>query len=229
MIGSSASLSVLHRNGRAASLLMLAIVPAQILLYVLFPPPGSASGWLDLFASSPLQGLIGLDLLYILNNALLILIYLSLWDICRQTSPGGSLTALVLGLTGIAAYFGSNPAFEMLNLSRRWSLVSSSAGEAAVLGAAEALLAGYTGTAFNAYYLLNDAALWIFAVILYRSNAVGRRVAVAALVSALFMLVPSSFGTPGIVASLLSLPPWCLFLAWMSVHMKKFSLQKEDL
>ena len=51
---------------------MLAIMVAQIMIFVIWPPPTTVEGYYSLFQQSWLLGLLSLDLLYLVNNALLI-------------------------------------------------------------------------------------------------------------------------------------------------------------
>ena len=72
-------------------------------------------------------------------------------------------------------------------------------------------IAGWKGTAFVTYYLLGAAVLLILAWLLRRTTAFGRSAAWWALASGLLMLVPSPFGTPGMVFAIASLLPWSVF------------------
>lgn len=72
----------------------------------------SAEDFFSLFNKSWLIGLLSLDLIYILDSILLILIYLALYVTLKQYGESSMLIALVFGIVGIAAYFASNTAFE---------------------------------------------------------------------------------------------------------------------
>jgi hypothetical protein len=120
--------------------------------------------------------------------------------------------ALVLGLVAIAAYYASNPAFEMLSLSGRYAAATSDAQRAALLAAGEAMLAAYTGTAFDVYYVMNGLALLIIAIVALRSSVFGTVAGYLGIVSGFLFLVPSSAGTIGAIFSLGSLVPWAAFL-----------------
>ena len=202
----------LFKIAGAAGLAMLGIMVAQIAVFIIWPPPVTVNGFFTLFQQSWLLGLLSLDLLYILNNALLILIYLALYIALKRVTESGSLIALVLGLVGISAYFASNPAFEMLSLSGQYASAENEVQRTVLLGAGESLLATYRGTAFDVYYVLNAAALLIFAVSMLRSDYFPRPAAVAGIVAGILMIIPSTAGTIGLIFSLASLVPWALFL-----------------
>lgn len=143
------------------TILLILIIPVQILIYFLSPPPTTPEGFLALYAESPLKGLLSLDLLYILNNVLMIPIYLAFYQSLKTHRPALMTLAAALGLVGLAAYFPSNTTFEMLTLSQRYAAASTPFQQQGLISAAETLLAIYTGTAFNAYYVLNALTLLI--------------------------------------------------------------------
>lgn len=212
LIRPTAGWKSLYKTAGAAALAMLGIMVAQIAVFIIWPPPLTVSGFFSLFQQSWLLGLLSLDLLYIVNNALLILIYLSLYIGLRKVTESGSLIALVLGLVGISAYFASNPAFEMLALSGQYASAESETQWIILSGAGGALLANYRGTAFDVYYVLNAAALLIFAGSMLRSDDFPRAAALAGIVAGILMIIPSTAGTIGLIFSLASLVPWALFL-----------------
>ncbi len=205
------------------TLVMLALIPLQIVVFVAAPPPATVEGFFALFQRQPLLGLLSLDLLYLLNNAILIVIYLALFLLLVNPKahtasnpilsvPPFTLLALVFSLVGIACYYPSNPAFEMLTLSRAWS-TAPAGGQSILLAAGEAVMAGYTGTAFDAYYVMNSISLILFAVALLRDGRFAKSLGAWGLASGILMIVPSSAGLPGMVFSLLSLVPWMVFIA----------------
>lgn len=102
--------------GGLAAFSMLVLMIVQIFVYVIWPPPATAGGFFSLFQDSWLLGLLSLDLLYIVDSVLLILIYLAVYFVLRRAAQSAMLIALVFGLTGIAAYFASNTAFDIYYL-----------------------------------------------------------------------------------------------------------------
>lgn len=193
------------------SALMLLLIPLQLAVFVASPPPDTAEGFLLLFQDSWLLGLMSLDLLYLLNNVILVFLYLFLFFRLYSEAPALGSGALALGLVGVACYFPSNPAFEMLTLSEAYAAAPAEL-RGRLLAAAEALLAGYTGTAFVVYYVLSAAALILFSWAILRGSRVPKRVGGWGLAAGILMLVPSSAGPVGMMFSLASLPPWIVFL-----------------
>jgi len=196
-----------------SAILLILIIPVQILIYFLSPPPNTPEGFLALYASSPLKGLLSLDLLYILNNILMIPIYLAFYQSLKTHRPALMTLATAFGLVGLAAYFPSNTAFEMLTLSQRYAAASTPLQQQGLISAAETLLAIYTGTAFNTYYVLNALTLLIVSWVMLKTNVYSRATASWGLAAGLLMVIPSTAGTIGLVFSILSLIPWIVFSA----------------
>lgn len=214
----------LYQTAFAAALTMLVIIPLQIAVYMLFPPPETVLGFFELFYKSPFLGLLSLDLLYIANDILLTLLYLAMWASLHDKSPCSALSALMLGLLGVACYVPSNPAFEMLRLSKLFFLAPQ--GERMIyLAAGEALMAGYTGTAFNVYYLLSTVGLLLFSYGIYKSNLYSRTTALFGFCAGFLMIIPSTAGAVGMIFSFLSLIPWGVFVALLMWRFKSLSAQ----
>jgi hypothetical protein len=207
---------------RFSSLAMLTLIPVQIAIYVLFPPPDTVVGIFDLFAKTPLLGLLSLDLLYLVNNLILAVLYLALWVSLFKENPSVASLALMFGVLGVACYIPSNPSLEMLHLSSRYFLALPSQ-RSIYLAAGEALMAGYTGTAFNVYYVLSTVSLLLFSYAIFKSHLYDRSIALWGFASGFFMIIPSSAGSIGMVFSLLSLIPWVVFVALLMVHFKKLA------
>jgi hypothetical protein len=60
----------LYRIGGVAALVGVALIPIQIIIFVVWPPPTTVSDWFTLFQDNWLLGLLSLDLLYMLDNTL---------------------------------------------------------------------------------------------------------------------------------------------------------------
>lgn len=197
--------------GLIACVLMLLVMPLQVAIYLIWPPPETVEGFFTLFTDRWLLGLLSLDLLYILSNTLLIPMYLALYAFLRQTSTAWMTLALAFGLIGVAAYYPSNPALEMLTLSSQYAGATVDAQKALYLASGETMLAIYRGTTFSVYYLLNALILLITSLVMFRSRVFSRATARMGLLAAILMTIPSTAGTIGKVFALLSLIPWAAF------------------
>lgn len=96
-----------------AAIVMLALIAVQIAVYTLWPMPKTALAWFQLFQSNWVLGLLHLDVLYIINNTIVALMYLAFYLSLKKKSESLMLIALVCGMLATAAYYTSNPAFEM--------------------------------------------------------------------------------------------------------------------
>ena len=148
------------------------------------------------------------------------IIYLAIAALLFREKPVPVLLALVLGLIGIACYYPSNPAFEMLTLSNLYAQALPP-DQSLYLAAGKAVMAGYTGTAFNTYYVLNAIGLLLFAATFLHSPRFKRSIGYWGLASGVLMIVPSSAGLVGMIFSLLSLIPWVVFIALLIGVLKK--------
>ncbi|MET3861388.1 hypothetical protein ABIE38_002321 [Dietzia sp. 2505] len=200
----------LVRTGAWAALASVVLIGVQIAVYLIWPPPDTAEDFFRVLSENPMAGLLMLDLLYPLSNTLTLLLYAALAVALWRVSRSAVVIALALGGIGMAAYMASLRPVEMLHLARACS-EAEPGDRAAVLATGEGMLATWTGTAFDVYYLLNFATLLIFGILIYRSTVFGRATAVWGLAAAAFMAVPSNVGTVGLVFALASLLPWSVF------------------
>ncbi len=201
----------LYKIAGFAAIVMLMIIPTQIAVFTMFPIPDSIENWFSLYHSNWLLGLIHQDALYIINNILVALMYLAFYVALRPRNESMMTVALLLGLLGISAYLASNKSFELLNISNRYAAASTDAQKSMLLAAGQALLAGWQGTAFLVYYVLNGIALIMISCVMLKSTVFSRKTAVIGLISGVLMMVPSTAGTLGLWFSLASLIPWYVF------------------
>lgn len=212
-----------YRAAALSALFMLIAIPAQVLVFALVPLPEGIGEWFALFGRSRILGFLHADILILADNVMVAVVYLAFYRLLGPRHRGPMQLALLLGGIGIAGYLSSNRAFELDRLALQWAQASGEAERTAISGAGLAMLAGWQGTAFDAYYVLNGIALAIIAWCLIldakSGNAksgeaapgLGIRTAWLGMVSAILMMVPSTAGAVGLVFSLLSLVPWYLF------------------
>ncbi|MBN2882633.1 MAG: DUF4386 family protein, partial [Clostridia bacterium] len=167
-------------------------------------------------------GLLSLDFLYLLNNIILVIIYLAIFVLLYKEQPVASLLALILGLIGVACYFPSNPAFEMMTLGSQY-FKALPEQQSIYLAAGEAVLAGYTGTSFNSYYFLSTICLLLLSYAMIKSTVFKKAVGFWGLISGFFMIIPSSAGLLGMIFSLLSLIPWMIFILMLMLKFKELA------
>lgn len=212
-----------YRAAALSALFMLVAIPAQVLVFALVPMPEGIGEWFALFGRSRILGFLHADILILADNVMVAVVYLAFYRLLGPRHRGPMQLALLLGSIGIAGYLSSNRAFELDRLALQWAQATGEAERAAISGAGLAMLAGWQGTAFDAYYVLNGIALAIIAWCLLRdaksgeaesgkaAPGLGLGTARLAMASAILMMVPSTAGAVGLVFSLLSLLPWYLF------------------
>jgi len=192
-----------------ASVLMIVI---QMGNYLLWPPPQSTAGFFDLLLANPTHGLLALDVLYIVSNALAYLVYLALAVVLWRVNRSAVVVALAFLVVGIAAYMASPRAVEMLMLAHSYS-AADAATRTALLAAGDGMIATWTGTAFDVYYFFTFVTLLVLAILMLRSSIFSRATAVWGLAGAALMVVPSNFGPVGLAFAIASLAPWGVFAA----------------
>jgi hypothetical protein len=202
----------LYRLGAAAAIGVLVLVPLQMLVFVTAPPPDTVTGWFALFQRNALLGLLDMDLLLIVDQVLIAVIFLALCVALRRANPSWMAIALLLAVAAFAAYLASNPAFEMLALSQQYAVATTDVGRTVALAAGQAMVAQWNGSAFSVGYVLGALAFLIAAAVMLRSNVFGHVTAWVGLVFGVASLVPASAGTVGIVFSLVSLVPMWIWL-----------------
>lgn len=212
----------LYRVAQFLALAMLLIIPLQIAIYIISPPPDTVKGFFELYQQNPFLGLLSLDFLYLFNNMIIVIVYLAIFVLLFQEKPVVVLLAFILGIIGVACYYPSNPAFEMLTLSHQY-FQALPQQQLIYLAAGEAVMAGYTGTSFDVYYVLSTICLLLFAYAIFKSPKFKKSVGLWGLVSGFFMIIPSSAGMVGMIFSFLSLIPWVVFIVLLMSKFKYLS------
>lgn len=201
----------LYKVGGIAAIVIVLIIPIQLVVFVLFPPPETTVGFFELFRDNWIVGLLSLDFLYYINNGLLMLVYLGLFASLRKVDFANMLIAAIIGFTGIAVYYISTVGFEMLSTSKQYYSVDSMESRQQLLAVGQGLMARYKGTAFDVYYVFNAITLVLISVTMYKSTDFGKSSATWGLIAGIFMMIPSTAGTLGLIFSLISLIPWIVF------------------
>lgn len=211
-------------TGAWVALASVALIVVQIAIYLVWPPPQTVHAMFEVLVDNPLRGMLALDVLYVVSNLLTFLLYLALAVVLWRVSRSAVVVALTFGVLGMAAYMASPRPVEMLLLARSFAQADA-AEQVALLAAGEGMLATWTGTAFDVYYVFNFVTLLILALLVYRSVVFTRVTAIWGLVAAALMAVPSNVGTVGLVLALASLLPWAVFA--VLVGRQLFALAKE--
>jgi hypothetical protein len=88
----------------AAALAVLALIPIQMMVFFVWPPPSTLIGWFTLFQDKAFVGLLDMDLLLIVDYLLLIGVFSALWASLRRANESLMAIALILQLVATATW-----------------------------------------------------------------------------------------------------------------------------
>ncbi|MCD1655990.1 DUF4386 family protein [Treponema zuelzerae] len=201
----------LYKTAFISTIIMLTIIPIQILVFALTKLPTTTIEWFSLFKDNLVIGFFHADFFILINNILISIIYLAFYHTLKEVNKGVIQIGIALGLIGISAYISSNKTFEILKLSYEYFSTNIETEKIIFESAGKACLLGWQGTAFDTYYVLNGIALFCISILMYKSKYYSKATATWGLFAAIFMIIPSTAGTIGLIFSLLSLIPWYVF------------------
>jgi hypothetical protein len=185
----------MYRLGSICGLTIVGLIPLQMAVFFLTPPPGfvpnaaNAADWFHLFESSTLLGLVHLDLLLAIDFLLGGLLILALCIALRRAHATLTLVAAALAMIGVAAALAANPALSMLSLSQQYHAATTDAERSLLLAAAQSLLAMYQGTAFMGSFVLLLVSPLLVSIAMLRSRTFTRTTAWLGIGAAIVGLV----------------------------------------
>ena len=216
----------IYRIGGWAAAGVVALVLLNGVVLMFNPIPDTVLGHFKQIDQNKFVGLVNMDLVMLISEALGVAIFIALFTALRRAS--WLLSCLGLGITigGVSLYFAVNPTFSFLYLSDQYAAPSTAAQRASLLAAGDALWANYQGTAFGIAYLMASAATLIISAAMLRTGIFNRATALVGLVVGVVTLIPPlpALGTVGVVASYLSLLPMIVFevlIAWRLLHLAR--------
>jgi hypothetical protein len=210
----------LYRMAGIAAFTVVALIPLQAAVFILWPPPTTVIDYFRTFQQNVLLGLLDLDLLLIVDQVLIVAILLGLYAALRGTDASIMLVATTVGLLGAVLFIVSREAtFSMLWLSQQYAVAGSETERAPLIAAGQTLLTTYNGTAFSVGYFLSGLAMLLVSAVMLRSAVFSRLAGLAGVAAGVMGLVPASFGTLGFVLSFISLLP---LLVWLVLIGRRF-------
>jgi hypothetical protein len=178
----------LYRYGGLSALFMVAVVPVQIVIFMVWPPPQTAEGWFKLFNENALVGLLSFESLFLLYGILSVPLSLSLYFALRRTDPALAILYIALNLISVVAVFTARPAFEMLHLSGRYATAATEMQRSVYLAAGESMLAIWHGTAFLVCYLLGSLTGLIVSILMLKGRIFAKGIAYLRILSSVLDL-----------------------------------------
>ena len=210
----------LYRVAGISALAVVALIPIQGLVYVLWPPPTTPLDYFSVFQTNPLLGLLDLDLLLVIDQLLIITVLLALYVALRQVDPSLMLIGATVGLLGAMLMIVSREAtLSMFSLSQQYAAAKSDADRAALQAAGQTLLTVYNGTSFSLGYFLSGVAMLLISSVMLRSASFTRLTGLAGVAAGVTGLIPASMGTLGFVLSFASLVP---LIVWLYLVGRRF-------
>ena len=213
----SSGWSSLYKLGGISSLLLVAIVIIQLIVFTIAPPPldGTAIDWFILFQKNPIIGLIHFEFLMIIYVILCIPIALALYTLLRRVNPSWTALYLILSFLGVMCFIAARPAFEMLHLSNGYAAAETELQKAAFLAAGEAKVATFHGTAFYINYILGSLTGLIISMVMLKTTLFSKATAYIRIASSVcdFGLFVPTIGMFIAIFSMLFLVIWNIMIA----------------
>lgn len=177
--------------------------------------PNSAVEWFALIQNNRLLGLALLNLIDLVNYALVGLVFLALYGVLNKERKVAMAIAMTSSLVGIAVYFASNQAFSMLSLSGQYAAATTESTRSALLAAGEALLAinnpaaMIQGTGIYTSLLFVTLAGLIISIVMLKSDIFGKTTALVGILAnglglgyfVVLVFAPSIYALPTIVSA----------------------------
>ena len=205
--------SGLYRVAGVAALAVVALIPIQATVYILWPPPATVRDYFSIFQSNVLLGMLDLDLLLIVDQLLIMAVLLGLYPALRRTDESVTLIGTAAGLVGAVLFIVSREAtFSMLSLSQQYVVATSEPERAALVAAGQTMLTVYNGTSFSLGYFLSGVAMLLVSTVMLRGKLFSRTTGIAGVVAGVTGLVPANMGILGFVLSFISLLPLVVWL-----------------
>lgn len=203
---------LLLRVAGIAAFVTVGLTLTQIVLGILWPPPdfapsaSVAESMLRMVNAEPVRAFVTLDGLMVIDYLLLTVVYLAFHAVLHRRSPSLATLGVGLALVAIALYFTANPSITMFALGAQFAEAPDG-----VVPAAQAVLAGFEGTAFIVHYVVMGVAGILVSTAMLGGDESSRPTAIAGIAQGAMMLVPVTLGTVGLVFAVASLVP---FIVW---------------
>ncbi len=189
----------LYKIGGAAALLAGIVFRrnfgAEVTLFSAQAVPTNIVDWFTLINHNRLLGILYLNVIDIVDDALLGLMFLALYGALKQNHKSAMTIATAFGLVGIGVYFASNTAFSMLSLSDQYAAATTEAQKSMLLAAGQAVLslnnmsAIYHGTGIYMSFLFLALAGFIISVVMLQSHFFGRVTAYVGILAGICDLI----------------------------------------
>lgn len=219
-----AEFRLLYRVGGVAAFITVAVTLLQIVLGIVWPPPdfaptaAIAESMLQMVNANPLRAFVTLDGLMVFDYLMLIVVYLALYAVLRPRRPSLATLGVGLALVAITLYFTANPSITMFALGSQYADAPDG-----IIAAAQAVLAGFEGTAFIVHYVVMGVAGILVSLAMIGGTEFSRGTAIAGILQGAMMLVPVTFGIVGLVFALGSLVPFIVWFVLIGIRLNRLA------
>jgi hypothetical protein len=225
-INTNSNWNTLYKTGGVAAIVMVFMIIIQSAVFIAFPPPKTVIEYFNLFQTNPLLGFLDLDLLLVLANLMLILVFLSLYAALKQINKSLITIAITFGVMGIVLLIVSREVtISMFNLSNQYFTATTESQKLMLITIGQTMLSTYNGGVFDISYVMGSIPLLIISYIMLKSNIFSKVTAILLGLSGLLMIIPPTVGTIGIIISLISLVPTMIWLILVALRLFKLSKQ----
>jgi len=133
----------LYKVGGWGALIVGALFMTEMIVYIASSAPSlsDAAGWLMLFQTNRLLGLVDFGLLEFYGLVLFVPIFLALYVALKRAHESYMTVAVILAFVGIAVNFATSKLFALLSLSDLYATATTDALKSQFLAAAQAVLA----------------------------------------------------------------------------------------
>ena len=176
-------LRTLYVVGSIAALAIALFSVLQVVVFVLSPPPEKVLDWFTLFHRNEFIGLLDFDFLYILDNILMIFVYLGFYATLHRKNQALMILSVAIGLVAIATFFSSVNAFSMLSLSRQYYNATTETERLVITSAGQAMVSLFSGTSYIVFTVLGSIAPIIISVTILKHGVFSKATAWMGLVA----------------------------------------------
>ena len=217
----------LYKFGGAAAWVVAFLTVAEIIAFVIFPPPTTISEWFSLYQTNPLIGLVDFWGLELPMYLMFVIVFLALYIVLRDMDRSWMLISLVFALIGITIFLATNNPFSMFTLSHQYSAATTEAQRSALMAAGEALLANTNQRAVGGFnlglFLVNITGL-IVSIVMFKAPTFGKSIAYLGILAwglSLADYLRQAFTESVVIALFVIIPGALLLVIWFIVLGRK--------
>jgi hypothetical protein len=203
----------LYRLGGVAALVIAVLLLGEVVVFAVFPRPGTALEHFELFRDNWLAGLLTLDLLGMISYLLFVPTMLALYVALHRASEAVTAVGTALFFLGVADFFATNTAFPVLALANQYAAATTDADRERFLAAGQAMFTLFNENAFLVSYVIVSAAWLMISAVMLRSNVFGRTTAYAGILGSAAGIVAVVLEHIPAGPVLLALAIWLYFAA----------------